>query len=312
MGLQYNIPDDSAPVRVVPTDIDTIQSTMAGQLLPTSQATYLRDFGTFQKWLENHNLNLADVTYQDVTQYRNDLRTAYRPATAQRMLTVVRRVYKEALRLKMVEENPAEGVDGFSVSDSSPRTALTLQQCKTLIEAIDCSTPRGKRDYALLTLMIQTGIRRASVVSLRVEDLKTNQGHYIAVLEHAKGDHRQEVKIPVPVHRAIEAYLVERGDITPHDFVFVAINKSGKWSTTPIHPYGGLNYILSERAQTLGIHLTPHDLRATFATLALESAPLVKVQDAMHHKDPKTTQRYNRRRHNLDDNAVDYIKLISE
>jgi integrase len=54
--------------------------------------------------------------------------------------------------------------------------------------------------------------------------------------------------------------------------------------------------------------LTPHDLRATFITLALEGkAPQHLVQYAAGHKDPRTTAHYQRRKEQLDDNAVDYI-----
>jgi integrase len=53
---------------------------------------------------------------------------------------------------------------------------------------------------------------------------------------------------------------------------------------------------------------TPHDLRATFITLALEGkAPLQAVQYAARHKDPRTTEHYQRRKFTLDDNAVDSI-----
>ena len=54
----------------------------------------------------------------------------------------------------------------------------------------------------------------------------------------------------------------------------------------------------------------PHGLRATFVTLALEGgAPLHLVQRAAGHADPRTTERYWRRKEGLDDNAVDYIRL---
>ncbi len=56
--------------------------------------------------------------------------------------------------------------------------------------------------------------------------------------------------------------------------------------------------------------LSPHGLRASFITLALEGgAALHKVQYAAGHQDPRTTERYQKRKLNLDDNAVDYIKF---
>ena len=70
----------------------------------------------------------------------------------------------------------------------------------------------------------------------------------------------------------------------------------------------GILKILQQRAKLAGIttHMTPHVLRATFITLALDAgAPLHKVR----HADPRTTERYHRSKQNLDDNAVDYLKL---
>ncbi len=56
--------------------------------------------------------------------------------------------------------------------------------------------------------------------------------------------------------------------------------------------------------------LTPHGLRATFITLALEGgASLTQVQYAVGHSDPRVTERYHKRKLNLDDNAVDYIRI---
>ena len=60
----------------------------------------------------------------------------------------------------------------------------------------------------------------------------------------------------------------------------------------------------------LGIKLTPHGLRATFVTLALEGgAKLEQVQHAVGHADPRTTERYQSRKLNLDNNAVDFVRI---
>ena len=74
----------------------------------------------------------------------------------------------------------------------------------------------------------------------------------------------------------------------------------------------GILKILQHRAKQAGIttHMTPHVLRAIFITLALDNgAPLHKVQYAAGRADPRTTERYHRSKLNLDDNAVDYLKL---
>jgi integrase len=73
----------------------------------------------------------------------------------------------------------------------------------------------------------------------------------------------------------------------------------------------GIEGIVKARAATIGVYdLTPHGLRASFVTLALEGgASLHQVQYAAGHADPRTIERYQKRKLNLDDNAVDYLKL---
>jgi len=68
--------------------------------------------------------------------------------------------------------------------------------------------------------------------------------------------------------------------------------------------------LLVKKYAPTGTDLTPHGLRATFATLALEAeASLHQVQYALGHADPRTTERYQRRKLNLDNNAVDVLNF---
>ncbi len=136
------------------------------------------------------------------------------------------------------------------------------------------------------------------------------QGHHVAVIQHGKGDKRRLVKLPVDVFRSIEAYLLAAGrqDAGLDDPLFTGCTK-GDHSTAQ-----GISDKLVERVvkqyAPVGIVLTPHGLRASFVTIALESgAKLHQVQYAAGHADPRTTERYQKRKVNLDDNAVDYIKL---
>jgi len=64
------------------------------------------------------------------------------------------------------------------------------------------------------------------------------------------------------------------------------------------------------KAAKITARITPHSTRHTFITLALDGgAALHKVQVAAGHADPRTTERYWRTKENLDDNAVDYVRL---
>jgi integrase len=71
-----------------------------------------------------------------------------------------------------------------------------------------------------------------------------------------------------------------------------------------------LERLLKQAGAKIGMDLSPHCLRASFITLTSEGgARLEQVQYAARHADPRTTQRYRKRKVNLDDNAVDYLKL---
>jgi len=293
--------------------LQAIETSLAGQLAPSSQATYKRDLQHFATWIQTQGKTFGVLTLDDLKSYRLHLAETFAKSTAGRMLTVARIAVKEGTYRGLCAIPDIERLKGFKLDNESPRTALDDVQCRQLLSAIEREAPRGKRDYALLALLIRTGIRRAELVAANIGDLGSEGGHFILTIQHGKGDKRRIVKVPPDLHRAIQEYLMTRGDVAPNAPLFVGIRKDGAWKETPIHMYGGLSYILQERARVIGLHLTPHDLRATFATLALEGrAPLQKVQYAMGHSDPRTTERYHRKKQNLDDNATDYIRTLSD
>ncbi len=176
---------------------------------------------------------------------------------------------------------------------------------------IDTTTTKGKRDYAILSLLLRTGLRRSECSALNLEDLKQEQGHTIAVIEHGKGDKRGIVKVPVDVMRAIEVYLeaAGRSNVSPGAPLFIGFDR-GDHPTTERISDKLLERLVKQAGAKIGKNLSPHCLRASFITLVSEGgAQLEQVQYASRHADPRTTQRYRKRKVNLDDNAVDYLKL---
>jgi len=289
-----------------------ILSDLAGQLSEKSKRIYRHDAKVFAAWLVEHDLSPETITRSDLIAYRSYLGTTYQKATAARMLSVARRLLDEAVNKGKLAVNPAKGVKGFRVSNETPHTALKKSQAKDLLKAIDRSSVLGKRDYALVSLLLRTGIRRSECAALTLGDIKLEQGHHVAVIEHGKGDKRRIVKLPVDVFRAIEDYLKVAGrrNDSPQAPLFCGCTK-GHQSTSQ-----GVSDKLIERTvikygKLIDVpDLTPHGLRSTFITLAIEGgATLTQVQYAAGHSDPRTTERYQQRKLNLDDNAVDYIKL---
>lgn len=278
----------------------------SGQLGKRSGRIYANDATRFAEWMQTQGLTVGALTRSHLIAYRSYLSEHYAKATAARMLSIARRILREQVIAGHITENPAKEVNGFTLDNESSHISLSKQQAKDLLASIATNTPAGKRDYALVSLLLRTGMRRSECVALNVGDFTQEQGHSIATVRHGKGDKRRKVKVPVDVFRSIEEYLATRVMTSLDDPLFTG---TGRWQGQRITDK------LIERAvqhygQRIGIRLTPHDLRATFITLAIEGgATLLQTQYAAGHSDPRTTERYHIRKVNLDDNAVDYIKL---
>jgi integrase len=152
-------------------------------------------------------------------------------------------------------------------------------------------------------------MRRAEVVALTIGDLGTEQGYHVAIIRHGKGNKRGLAKLPVEVRQTIDDYLeaTGRGCATPEAPLFVSFRKGDHPQKKPLHP-NQVERIVKQRAQAVGIMMSPHGMRASFITLAFEGgADLALVQDGARHKDPRTTRRYQKRRDNLHKNAVDFV-----
>ena len=294
-------------IPISPVDLSQSVQDATGQLSKRSRRIYEHDARVFAGWITDQGLAVEQLTRSTMIAYRKHLGDIYEPATASRMLSVARRLLNEQVLSGKILANPLGSVKGFKLGSETPHTALTKEQAKELLAVIDKGTLLGLRDYALISLLLRTGIRRSECAALNIGDLSMEQGHHIATIEHGKGDKRRVVKLPVDVFRAIEDYIeaVKRRNVSPGSPLFVGTRQGQRISDKLIERrvkfYGG----------KIGVaELTPHGLRATFITLAIEGgATLTQAQYAAGHSDPRTTERYQRRKLNLDDNAVDYIKL---
>ncbi len=294
---------------------DSLESMVAGQLSPLTRKAYRYDAELFVKWLAGQNLALTALTRSDMEHYRVWLSEKYAKNTAARKLVVARKLLEEAVDRGILSHNPALKLRGFSADQETPHNALSREQARQLLDAIDSSTRQGQRDYAIILLLLRTGLRRSECAALKLGDLQQEQGHRIAILRHAKGDKRRKIKIPVEVWRAIEQYLAaisqNLGVSQAAKPLFVQFRKGD-------HPQSaGISDQLIERLveklcrkARLDLKLSPHGLRATFVTLALEGgAKLEQVQYAVGHTDPRTTERYQKRKLNLDNNATDFVNF---
>src|SRR6266700_244444 len=327
----------------VSSEPDPILQDLAGQLLPSSRRMYRHDAQAFAAWMLAQGLTPQSLEKSHVVAYRAYLQDHYAKATARRMLSVARQLLAEQVERKQIASNPASGVRGFKGEDETPHVALKEDQAQALLDAIDITTLSGLRDYVLILFLLRTGIRRSEAAALTWADLKMREGHHVAFIEHGKGDKRRVVKVPVEVFRELEGYrealrqyhqqratyqleeladeqstldkdtyqaqwqaIIDQHTMSADDALFVRIRR-GEHATLAGISDRSIATIVEYYAEKAGIEdLSPHGLRASFITLTLEAgASLHQVQYAAGHSDPRTTERYQKRKLNLDNNAVD-------
>lgn len=299
---------DRSIVPQEPNSLPLAFANVAGQLSPSSQRIYKHDAIVFAKWLNENNCGL---TRESVILYRQYLSQKYSPTTAKRMWSVVCRILDEQVRSEHLDKNPADGVRGLKANgNASKHISLSKEQAHALLDAIDTQTIKGKRDYAILLLLVKTGLRRFECASLNLEDMREELGHHTLFLRETKGDKLDTVKLSPDVWRAINSYLeaADRSKASQKDPLFISFRKGDHPQNKRISP-NDIYRSVKEYAEKAGIkQLSPHGLRATFITLSIEGgAPLHKVQYAARHSDPRMTEHYHKRKQNLDKSAVDYM-----
>lgn len=283
---------------------------LAGQLSERTRRAYRADvadfFGCACEELTPEDLRM--VTPAQVVAWRNTRMATQAPATVARKLSTLRSLFRYAVALGIIAESPLR--DGLvrspRVSSESATAGLTAAEARALLDAIEGEDLTALRDRAMIEAALRTGLRRAEIVGADRADLGDDQGHAVLWVT-GKGGQREQVKVPVPAAWRMAVYMAARLDENPALFVGHARNCAGR----RLSAEGFYRRVLRHAAAAgIGKRISPHSLRHSFVTMALDGGATVRqVQAAARHADPKTTIRYDRHRRNLDDHASDYVRF---
>lgn len=260
---------------------------------------------------------IQSVTLQDVIDFRNKLLSQYKPTSAARKLSLLRNAYEYFVDAGIVSRNPFKNkfVKNPKVPTEGVTQSLTQKEAELLLKQPRRDTLLGKRNCAILTLMLHNGLRRSEVTDLKISNLKT-EGCFHVLEVWGKGAKLRIAKLKPQVREAIQEYIKAKGgDSTPEEYLFKSHSLGMvKWQKQN-HKLTGeaIRQMIQKYAKRAGIekHVHPHQLRSTFTTLAIEGgAKIHQVQAALGHSDPKTTMRYFKSQEALADNATDYVHLL--
>jgi site-specific recombinase XerD len=216
------------------------------------------------------------------------------PSTINVRLAAVRRLAYEAADTGLLSPELAAGirrVKGAKRLGVRVGNWLTIEQSRALLQRLPSETARGKRDRAILSLLIGCGLRRAELVGLKVEDVQVREDHWVVADLIGKGKHIRTVPVPEWAKRAVDEWTRASG-ITG-GVIFRRVSRLGRVWGDRITPKA-IWHIVKSAAVRAGIQkLAPHDLRRTCARLChLAGGELDQIQFLLGHASVQTTERY--------------------
>lgn len=238
----------------------------------------------------------AAMRYPHTAAVRARLSQIYSPATANRTLSAVRGVLKEAWRLgQMTAEDYQRAVDVQNVKGETVPAGRELSTGEILALVTVCKTdpsPAGVRDAAIIGLLYTCGLRRAELVALDVSDFERESGRLL--VRAGKGRKQRTVYAQGGALRALIDWLdrAQRADGP----LFVPVLKGDR--ITPRRMNAQSIYdMLKKRSMEAGVNdFSPHDMRRTFVGEMLErGVDIATVANIAGHASVDTTRRYDRR-----------------
>ncbi len=215
---------------------------------------------------------LYDITQKDIEQYKAERKEEVAAATVNRELATLKTMFNKAIQWGILESSPAKHVKFFKENNIRLRY-LEKEEIKKLIKA--CSDHLRP----IVTLALNTGMRRGELLSLKWHDIDFQKG-IIYLLDTKNGDRRE-----IPLNDLAKKTLVGVRKHPESPCVFC--NKDGK----AYHDVRKSFFAALRKCDIINFHF--HDLRHTFASqLVMSGVDLNTVRELMGHRDIKMTLRY--------------------
>ena len=257
----------------------------------SSKDTYKRTLKQFFLWI-NHE-EFANPNRETILRYKDRLvKQELSPLSISNYMVVVRKFFEWAESMKYYP-NVAKGVKGGKRVKGFRKDPLTIEQVKDFLK-IDTSTTEGKRDFALLNLMIRTGLRTIEIVRADIGDIRQESGEALLYIQGKGRDCKDEfVVLTAGTLNPIMDYLHAREDMADNDPLFVSLSDRNKCQRLTSRT---ISFIAKKHLRRIGLdshRLTAHSLRHTAITLSLQAgATLQEAQALGRHANINTTLIY--------------------
>ncbi len=207
-----------------------------GDVSPHTRRTYRNDLAHFGRWYAARNagqpVTLGALTAMTVVLYKAALvdRLQFRPATVRRRLATLHRFSQWAAAEGLITDIPTEKMKMPAVPPSRPRRLDPAAVERLLLEAQQDPHMLAVRNYAILRLLADVGLRVGALVALRRADVTAPAGDTPARLQVG----RRVIPLPCPTWDTLQAYLARRPDAAD-ERLFLSTRGAGLHTETVRH-----------------------------------------------------------------------------
>jgi site-specific recombinase XerD len=276
-----------------------------------TRKAYLNAARRFAAWCEDHGLHqLTAVQPIHVAAFIKELQGQFSPPTVKQHLAALRMLFDWLVTGHIIDVNPAHAVRGPKYVVKKGKTpVLNADEARALLDAIDTGTLTGRRDRALIGVMVYSFARVNAVIGMKVKDY-FSQGRRGWVRLHEKGGKEHEVPCHHSLEKLLDDYITAAGIASdPNGPLFRSTGrKTGEmkalWQQDVYR-------MIQRRASAAGIttKIGAHTFRATGITAYLKNkGTLEHAQTIANHASPRTTKLYDRR---SDEISLDEVEKIA-
>jgi integrase/recombinase XerD len=254
--------------------------------------SYNLDLEKFRDFLSSKDKGLDSFSKGDIIDFIERLRDeGYSMSSTCRFLSSIKSLCRYLIVEGIIKEDPSENLQAPKKWERLPKS-LSISEVRSFLEessSAETCRPTAIRDYVMFELLYSSGLRVSELVSLKIEDINAEAG-FLRVL--GKGSKERIVPVNIRALKKVKRYInLQRPEIlkkrqSPYLFVTgrgKPMTRQRFWQT--IKTFG----------RRLGIKLSPHTMRHSFATHLLEGgADLRSLQKMLGHSDISTTQIYTK------------------
>ena len=260
---------------------------------PKTVDTYRKALKQFIGYLNEHGI--MHPQREDIIAFRNALdRKGRKPATIALYLSAVRRFFSWC-KSEGLYEDITVGIKAPKIDRGHRKDYFSGNQVRDILTGINRSSLEGKRNYAILGLMVTCGLRTIEITRADVGDLR-NVGGVTCLFVQGKGKTSKNdfVKLPPQIEKAVRDYLNSRGCVSDDEPLFSSCSRRNKGNRLTTRTISGVAKSAMNHVGFNSSRLTAHSLRHTAITLALIAGqPLADVQAFARHCSITTTMIYN-------------------